>query len=105
VKIRAYTTTPTEKRRGTLWCRLVEASSDNSEPRTLKVNRHLFGASPAPKASSDEPNSKRHSPAAVPHTQEHERNECLTMLPANPNNGEVRGNIRPILMLTGFVSR
>lgn len=59
----------------------------------------------SPKSLPDEPNSKRRSPAAVPHAEEHERNECLTMLPANPNNGEVRGNIRPILMLTGFVSR
>lgn len=46
----------------------------------------------------------RCSPAAVPHTAEHGRNECFTMLPKNPNNTEVKGNIRAILMLTGFVS-
>lgn len=46
----------------------------------------------------------KHSPAAVPHIKVHERHECHTVLPANPNNGEVRGNTRPILMLTGFVS-
>lgn len=74
------------------------------EPRTLEVNRSLAGASPALKASLDELHSKRRSPAAVPHAEEHERNECLTMLPTRPDNGEVRGDIRPILMLTGFVS-
>lgn len=68
------------------------------------MNKSLAGASPALKASLDEPHSKRRSPAAAPHTEEHERNECLTMLPACLDNEEVRGDIRPILMLTGFVS-